>query len=49
MMVALLIIPSMILNGVYAITVETDKDTFQPGEVVAVSGVASIIYTRFWM
>ena len=41
MMVALLIIPSIILNGVYAITVETDKDVFQPGEAVGVSGVAN--------
>jgi hypothetical protein len=41
MMVALLIIPSIIFNGVYAITVETDKDAFQPGEAVAVSGVAN--------
>ncbi|MHC4690859.1 MAG: hypothetical protein ACYS5F_14685, partial [Planctomycetota bacterium] len=41
MMVALLIIPSMILNGVYAITVETDKDDFEPGETVVVSGVAN--------
>jgi hypothetical protein len=41
MMVALLIIPSMILNGVYAITVETDKDDFEPGEAVVVSGVAN--------
>jgi hypothetical protein len=41
MMVALLIIPSIILNGVHAITVETDNDTFLPGEVVDVSGVAN--------
>ena len=41
MMVALLIIPSIILNGVYAITVETDKAAFQPGEAVVVSGVAN--------
>jgi hypothetical protein len=41
MMVALLIIPSIILNGVYAITVETDKDDFTPGEAVTISGVAN--------
>jgi hypothetical protein len=41
MMVALLIIPSIILNGVYAITVETDKDDFEPGETVVISGTAN--------
>lgn len=42
MMVALLIIPSIIFNlGAYAITVETDKDDFEPGETVVVSGTAN--------
>jgi hypothetical protein len=42
MMVALLIIPSIIFNfGAYAIRVETDKDDFDPGETVVVSGIAN--------
>ncbi len=42
MMVALLIIPSIIFNiGAYAIMVETDKDNFEPGETVVVSGTAN--------
>jgi len=42
MMVALLIIPSIIFNiGAYAITVETDKEDFEPGATVVVSGTAN--------
>lgn len=42
LMVALFILPSIAFNiGAYALTVETDRDDFKPGETVVISGTAN--------
>ena len=42
LMVALIIISSIAFNiGAYALTVETDRDDFEPGETVEISGTAN--------